>query len=148
VLQEVSVRAVVPIADLGIEARQALAFARAIAPDDEHVVAVHVSESSREAEQFRRQWMECMPGVELVIIESPYRSLIGPLLTYVDALKTAYPRDTLTVVLPEFVPSRWWEQLLHNHTAFRLRLALLFHPGVVTVSVPYTSKPPARAWFI
>ena len=91
----------------------------------------------REAQQFRRQWAECMPGVELVIIESPYRSLIGPLLTYVDALKAAYPRDTLTVVLPEFVPSRWWEQLLHNHTAFRLRLALLFQPGVVTVSVPY-----------
>src|SRR5205823_1980539 len=76
------------------------------------------------------------PDIELVIVESPYRSLIGPLLAYVDALKAVYPRDTLTVVL-EFVPSRWWEQLLHNHTALRLRLALMFHPGVVTVSVPY-----------
>jgi hypothetical protein len=63
------------------------------------------------------------------------------LLAYVDALKAAYPHDTLTVVLPEYIPSRWWEQLLHNHTAFRLRLALMFHPGVVTVSVPYHLGP-------
>jgi amino acid transporter len=139
--EEVSVRAVVPIADLGIEARQALAYARAIARDDQHVVAVHVAESISEAQRFRLQWAEWMPGIELVIIESPYRSLIGPLLAYIDALKTAYPCDTLTVVLPEFVPSRWWEQLLHNHTAFRLRMALLFHPGVVTVSVPYHGEP-------
>jgi hypothetical protein len=139
--EAVLVRAVVPIADLGIEARQALAYARAIAPDDQHVVAVHVAASSGEAEQFRIQWAEWMPGIELVIIESPYRSLIGPLLAYIEALRTAYPCDTLTVVLPEFVPSRWWEQLLHNHTAFRLRMALLFHPGVVTVSVPYHGEP-------
>jgi amino acid transporter len=139
--EELSVRAVVPIADLGIQARQALAYARAIARDDQHVVAVHVAESISEAQRFRLQWAEWMPGIELVIIESPYRSLIGPLLAYVDALKAAYPRDTLTVVLPEFVPSRWWEQLLHNHTALRLRLALMFHPGVVTVSVPYHIGP-------
>jgi len=59
-----------------------------------------------------------MPGIELVIIESPYRSLIGPPLAYLDGLKAAYPRDSLTVVLPEYIPSRWWEQLLHNTRLF------------------------------
>jgi len=75
---------------------------------------VHVAESIGEAQQFRLQWAEWMPGIELLIIESPYRSLIGPPLAYLDGLKAAYPRDTLTVVLPEYIPSRWWEQLLHN----------------------------------
>ena len=79
---------------------------------------MHVAESIGEAQQFRLQWAEWMPGIELLIIESPYRSLIGPPLAYLDGLKAAYPRDTLTVVLPEYIPSRWWAQLLHNHTAF------------------------------
>jgi hypothetical protein len=73
----------------------------------------------------------------MVIIESPFRSLTGPLLAYIDALKESNPRDTITVVLPEYVPSRWWEHLLHNQTALRLKAALLFHPGVVVTNVPY-----------
>ena len=72
-----------------------------------------------------------------MIVESPFRSLAGPLLAYIDALKDTHPHDTLTVVLPEFVPSHWWEQLLHNQTALRLKAALLFHPGIVVASVPY-----------
>jgi hypothetical protein len=75
--------------------------------------------------------------VELVIVESPFRSLTGPLLAYVDAVKDVYPTDTLTVVLPELVASHWWEHLLHNHTALRLKAALLFHPGIVVTNVPY-----------
>ncbi len=135
--EEVSVRAVVPVADLGIPARQALAFARAVAADDAHVVAVHVTDDVAAAEQLRREWAEWEPGIELILIESPFRSLAGPLLAYLDAVKDQNPRDTLTVILPEYVPSSWWEHLLHNQTALRLKAALLFHPGVVVVNVPY-----------
>jgi hypothetical protein len=134
---EITVRVVVPVADAGVQARQALAFARAIAPDDGHVVAVHVTDDVASAERLGREWEEWAPGVELVIVESPYRSLGGPLLAYIDALKDTHPGDTITVVLPEFVPSHWWEQLLHNQTALRLKAALLFHPGVVVANVPY-----------
>jgi hypothetical protein len=135
--EEVVIRAIVPVADLGTPARQALAFARAVASDDAHVVAVHVTDDVAEADQLRRQWEEWEPGVEMVLIESPFRSLTGPLLAYIDALKESNPGDTITVILPEYVPSSWWEHLLHNQTALRLKAALLFHPGVVVANVPY-----------
>ena len=135
--EEVIVRAIVPVADAGVQARQALAFARAIARDDQHVVAVHVTDDIANAERLRLEWEEWEPGVELILVESPYRSLAGPLLAYIDALKETHPTDTITVVLPEFVPSHWWEHLLHNRTALRLKAALLFHPGVVVSNVPY-----------
>ncbi len=135
--EEIQVRALVPIADLGVPARQAIAFARAVASDDEHVVAVHVTDDVAAAEQLRRQWEEWEPGIELILIESPFRSLSGPLLAYIDALKETYPRDTLMVILPEYVPSHWWEHLIHNQTALRLKAALLFQPGIVVANVPY-----------
>jgi hypothetical protein len=128
-----------------VPARQALAFARAMAPDDTHVVAVHVTDDVASAERLRREWAEWEPGVELVLVESPFRSLTGPLLAYIDALQDTHPNDTITVVLPEYVPSSWWEHLLHNQTALRLKAALLFHPGVVVTNVPYhmAAKPAA-----
>jgi amino acid transporter len=137
VLDQVVVRVAVPIADLGVEARRALAFARAIAPDERHVVAVHVADDAAAAERLRRQWEEWGPGLELVLIESPFRSLTRPLLAYLEALGKIHPNDTLTVVLPEFVPSHWWEHLLHNQTALRLKAVLLFQPGLVVTSVPW-----------
>ena len=70
-------------------------------------------------------------------IESPYRSLAGPLLRYVDALHETHLDDTLDIVLPEFVPRHWLEHVLHNQTALLLKAALLFHPGVIVASVPY-----------
>jgi hypothetical protein len=73
----------------------------------------------------------------LVIIESPYRSLVGPLMAYLDSMRVENPDDTILIVLPEFVPSRWWEHLLHNQTAFVLKAALLFRPGIVVADVPY-----------
>jgi amino acid transporter len=135
--REVVIRTIVPVSNLGVEAQQALAYARAISPDDQHVVAVHVVEEDREAESFRSAWEVAKLPVELVIIESPYRSLNGPLLAFIQSLEDLYPGDTVTVVLPEFVPSRWWEHLVHNQTAFRLKAALLFHPGIVVANVPY-----------
>jgi hypothetical protein len=71
-----------------------------------------------------------------VIIESPYRSLNGPLLAYIDTIHELYSDVTLTVLLPEFVVSHWWEHILHNQTALRLKASLLFRPGIVVTSVP------------
>lgn len=136
-LEEIHVCAVVPIADLGVEARQAIAFACAIAKDEHHVIAVHVAGDSTEAEKFQAEWAAEKLEANLVVIESPYRSLISPLLAYIDALKETHVRDTITVVLPEFVPSSWWENLLHNQTALRIKGALLFRPGIVVANVPY-----------
>ncbi|HEX7735153.1 MAG TPA: amino acid permease, partial [Ktedonobacteraceae bacterium] len=72
----------------------------------------------------------------LLIIESPYRSLIRPLLAYIDTIHERHPNETLTVILPDFVVARWWQYFLHNQTALRLKAALLFRPGIVVINVP------------
>ncbi len=129
-------RIIVPIANLKVPAQQAIAFARAIAADD-RVIAVHITDSAESIESMRHEWAEWQPGIQLVIIESPYRSLLGPLLAYIEAVRDVNPNDTITVVIPELVPSHWWENLLHNQTALRLKGALLFEPGIVVIDVPY-----------
>ncbi len=135
--QEMTIRAIVPIAEMDVRARQALAFARAIAPEPGQVVAVHVTDDVARTEGLREAWSESGRGVELIVIESPYRSLSGPLLAYVEAQQELHPKETITVVLPELVPGHWWEHLLHNQTALRLKAALLFRPGVVVANVPH-----------
>ena len=75
--------------------------------------------------------------IPLAIVDSPYRTIVGPLLAYIDAVDAEDPFDTLTVVLPEFVPAHWWDNLLHNQTALRIKGALLFRPGTAVISVPY-----------
>jgi hypothetical protein len=115
-----------------------LAYARSIARDPDDIVnAVHITDDPAAVEKLRDQWEEWQCGVQLTIIESPYRSLVGPLLAYIDAMHTQFPNKTLTVILPEMVPAHWWEQVLHNQTALRLKAALLFRPGVVVANVPY-----------
>jgi hypothetical protein len=132
-------RLIVPIAGLDRASLQSLAYARSIT---RHVTVVHVAIDKDEAEQVRaawHAWQERLPeeeDVHLVVIESPYRSLSRPLLAYIDTVHELFPNDTLTVILPEFVVARWWEHLLHNQTAFRLKAALLFRPGIVVTSVP------------
>ncbi len=128
---------IVPVASLNRVAMQTLAYARSLSPN---VTAVHVTDDVEEADRFRRQWEEWGQKVPLVIIESPYRSLVGPLLAYIDARREQEPDHVVTVILPEFVPSHWWEHLLHNQTALRLKWALLFRPGVVVTNVPYHLK--------
>jgi amino acid transporter len=130
-------RVLVPIAGLNLPAKQAVAFGNAIAGGGP-VAAINVTDSEEQARLLRESWQQWPHGsASLVIIESPYRSLAGPLLAYIRAAHETHPQDTLVVVLPEFVPGHWWEQLLHSQTALRLKAALLFEPGVVVVSVPY-----------
>ena len=115
-------------------ARQTLAYARSISPN---VTAVYITDEEAEIEQMQTDWRELGTDIPLVIIESPYRSLVGPLLSYLDEIDRQRPEDTLTVVLPEFIARHWWEQILHNQTALRIKAALLFRPGTVVTSVPY-----------
>jgi hypothetical protein len=125
---------------------QTLAYAQSIARDpQDRVIAVHVSDDPDDAIALKEEWEAMKCGVPLVQIESPYRSLVGPLLAFIDEERRQDPRATVSVILPEFVPRRWWEHLLHNQTALRLKGALLFHPGVVVTSVPYHLRPEPQA---
>ncbi|MGH2519918.1 MAG: amino acid permease, partial [Chloroflexota bacterium] len=125
---------IVPVADLNRVAIQTLAYARSLSPN---ITAVHIAEDEDAAHDFRERWDAWGDKVPLVTIESPYRSIIQPLLRYLDAIDQQAEHDTVTVILPEYVASHWWEHLLHNQTALRLKAALLFRPGTVVTSVPY-----------
>jgi len=125
---------IVPIARLDEPARQAIAFANSISPD---AIAVHVTNDADGADEMRRQWPEWSGGAELVVIESPYRALIGPLLAYLDVLQRHDPSRPVLVVLSEFVPRHWWENLLHNQTALRLKLRLFTRRNTIVADVPY-----------
>lgn len=125
---------VVPIASVNRIARQTLAYARSISAN---VTAVHIAVDDGDIERAQADWEDLGIDVPLVIIESPYRSLVRPLLSYIDEIDRQRPNDTLTVILPEFIARHWWEQLLHNQTGLRIKAALLFKPGIVVTSVPY-----------
>jgi len=124
---------IVPIARLDRAALQALAFARSVSP---MVKAVHISTSRASADEFRARWNNLGTDIALDVLESPFRSLVQPLLRYIDAIDKSDNRP-ITVVLSEFVPRHWWEWLLHSQTAFRLKAALLFRPNTIVIDVPY-----------
>ncbi len=96
----------------------------------------------------RGRWERQVPGVPLVVVESPYRALVGPLVAYLDVLDRAWPPDKPApitfVVLPEYVARHWWERILYNQSAKRLRTALLGRPHTVVVNVPYRREDPSR----
>jgi amino acid transporter len=131
-------RVVVPVPGINRAVVQAINVGRSIAPD---VRAVLISDKPEEAAVLRDRWEHQLADVPLVIVESPYRALIGPLLAYLDVLETAWPPDKPApitfIVIPEYVARRWWERLLYNQSAKRLRAALIGRPHTVVVSVPY-----------
>src|SRR3989440_8632003 len=137
--QDIHHRVIVPIAGLDRAAIQSLAYARSIT---KHVIAVHVAIDEDDANKVRETWERWQKHLaeeeetQLIIIESPYRALSRPLLVYIDTVHELFPADTVTVILPEFVVAHWWEHILHNQTALRLKTALLFRPGIVVTSVP------------
>ena len=131
-------RAVVPVNGINRAVVQAVTFARTIAPD---VRAVYVTEDPDEAEQMRRRWERQLPGVPLVIVESPYRAIVEPFMAYLDVLAETWPPDreapVTIVVLPEYVAKRWWDRVLYNQTAKRLKAALVGRDHTVIADVPY-----------
>lgn len=137
--QDIHHRLVVPIERLDRAAMQSLAYARSISP---RVTAVHIAIDEQQTYTMRVAWDAWQQQIReeeethLLVIESPYRSLLSPLLTYIDTVHERHPEETLTVILPEFVVAHWWEYFLHNSTALRLKALLLFRPGIVVINVP------------
>ncbi|HEY3157833.1 MAG TPA: APC family permease [Vicinamibacterales bacterium] len=125
---------IVPIGGLQRAVVKALRYARTLSAD---VRAIFVELDPAATEALRRQWSEWGQGVELVVLESPYRSLMEPLLDYIEDIQEAEPSAYVTVILPEFVPHRLWQHLLHNQHALLIKGALLFKPNVVVTSVPF-----------
>jgi len=129
-------RVIVPVARLDRAHIEALQLARQISGD---VTAVHITEDPQEARHFKERWTKLVEDIPLVIIESPYRSLLRPLIAYIDAVDKGDKRHPVMVILSEFVPRHWWEWILHNQTALRLKLSLFFRPNTVVLDVPYTA---------
>lgn len=126
---------IVPISGIHRGVIAALEYAKSIAPH--HVTAVYVNLDDETTQKLREKWQQWGSGVNLVVVASPYRSLLRPLLNYVDRVKRSSQGVVVTIVLPEFVPAKWWQNLLHNHTSLFLKGALLFKKGVVVTNVPY-----------
>jgi hypothetical protein len=136
-------RAVVPIPGVTRAVIQAVNVARSVADD---VRAVFITENPEDGVEVRERWERQVPGVPLVVVESPYRALTGPLEAYLDVLDSAWPpgkeAPITFVVLPEYVARRWWERILYNQSVKRLRSSLLGRPHTVVVNVPYRREDP------
>jgi len=124
----------VPISGVIRPVAEALEYAKTLSDD---VRAVYVAIDPAATEQLRGMWERYENAVPLVLLGSPYRSLMEPLLEYIEQIAKDRPEDYVTIVLPEFVPARWWHHLFHNQRALLIKGALLFKPNTVVTSVPF-----------
>jgi amino acid transporter len=138
------VHAIVLVSRLHRPALRALALARATRPDVVEAVTVEVEEG--ETRELAAEWERRRIPVALKVLAAPYRDLAQPLVAYVKRLRRDQPRSVVTVFIPEYVTSRWWQNLLHNQSALRLKARLLFTPGVVVVDVPYHLGVSDQGW--
>jgi amino acid transporter len=128
-------RVILPISGVHRGTLAALRYATSLSDD---VTAVNISTDADEAEKLKRKWDDWGEGVRLVILDSPYRTLLEPLLEYIEEISSQrQPNEIITIVVPQFIPKRRLHNILHTNTAFWLRAALLFKPGVVITDVPY-----------
>ena len=131
-------RVVIPVNGINRAVVQAVNFGRTIASD---VRAVYVTDDAEDGEQLRQRWERQLPGVPLVIVESPFRAVVSPIVAYLDVLDQAWPPDKeapiTVVVLPEYVARRWWDRVLYNQVARRLKAALVGREHTVIADVPY-----------
>jgi hypothetical protein len=137
-LRRIRHEVIVPISGIHRGVVRALEYAKSIAP--EHVTALYINIDEEATRSLREKWGRLGGGVELVVLASPYRSLVGPLTRYLDRRMQIHPDQMITVVLPEFIPAKWWQHLLHNQSSLMLKGALLFKPDVIVTSVPYHLK--------
>jgi hypothetical protein len=128
------VHAVVLVSNLLAPTLRALAFAQATAPASVRAVTIAVEGA---ADPLPAEWEDRGVPVPLVVIESPYRETVRPVLLYVRQLRRDYPGDVISIIIPEYVVGHWWHNLLHNQTALRLKARLLFEPWVTVTSVPW-----------
>ena len=125
---------IVPIEDINYASLRAIAFARTIASD---AIMLHVSTDPESAEKVRLRVNAYASDLKLVVVESPFRSFVRPLLAYVKAIHSQRPDAFVTIVLPEFITAHWWERYLHERSALRLHRAFERHPNIAVVMVPY-----------
>jgi amino acid transporter len=134
-------RVVIPVNGINRSVVQAVMFGKSLASDPSMLQAIFVTMDLEEAERLRERWERQLPGVPLVVVESPYRALVGPVVTYLDVLERAWPPDkqapTTIVVLPEYVARHWWDRVLYNQAAKRLKAALVGRDHTVIADVPY-----------
>jgi hypothetical protein len=128
-------RVVIPISGVHRGTVAALRYAKTLSDD---ITAVHVSLDDEEVKKVQAKWQVWGDGVRLVVIESPYRLFLEPVLQYIESVRDQMQaNEILTIVVPQFVPKNWWTNALHTQTAFTMRMALLFKPGIVVTDVPY-----------
>ncbi len=132
--QTINQLVLVPIDDVNYASLRALAFARTMSSD---MVVVHVSTNTEHAEKLKQKLAKFAPDAKLIILDSPFRAFVRPLLAYIDAVHSQRADAFVTIVLPEFITAHWWEKYLHNRTAGRLRNVFERHPNVAVVLVPY-----------
>jgi hypothetical protein len=129
------VHAIVLVSKIHKPTLRALAYARAARPDVLEAVTVNVDPD--ETRTLTDEWDRRDLPVPLKVLDSPYREITRPIIDYVKGIRRSSPRDVVTVYIPEYIVGRWWEQLLHNQSALRLKGRLLFTPGVMVTSVPW-----------
>ena len=127
-------KVLVPVGGVQRAVVRALDYARTLSND---VRGIYIDVDPAATEQIRRDWDKWGRGVPLVVLPSPYRSLMEPMLEYIEKLDAERSDDYITVVLPEFVPARWWHHLFHNQRALLIKGALLFKPNTIVTSVPF-----------
>lgn len=127
--------AIVLVSTLHKPTLRAVAYARATRPDRLEAITVNVDDA--DTKRLMRDWDRRKIPVPLKVIESPYREITKPVLDYVKRMRSSNPRDVVTVFIPEYVVGHWWEQILHNQSALRLKGRLLFQPGVMVTNVPW-----------
>jgi amino acid transporter len=127
--------AVVLVSKVHLPTLRAVAYAQATRPDTLTAVTVNVDDKDTRAIQ--DEWERRQIPVPLTVVDSPYREITRPIIDFVKGMRRGSPRDVVTVFVPEYVVGRWWENLLHNQSALRIKSRLLFEPGVMVTSVPW-----------
>jgi amino acid transporter len=125
------------VGDLHRGVVRAIQYAQSLSPNAK---AVYIELDPERTRRLEERWGRWGMGTPLVVLNSPYRSLLGPLVDYIDHIQKGDPERMVTIILPEFVPGRWWQQILHNQTALLIKGALLFRRNVVLTDVPYLLK--------
>jgi len=127
-------RVIVPVQELTRDVVQAIKFGRTMSDD---VTAVNVTDDVEAAQDLNRRFARQLPGIPFVIVESPYRQLVRPLVRYLEYAAQRVDKDIIVVLLPEYVPRHWWERFLYNENARRIRDALLGRTNILVADVPF-----------
>jgi hypothetical protein len=128
------------VGDLHRGVVRALQYAKTLAGPAVAIRAVYVELDPARTHRLEEKWGHDGLGIPLVVLNSPYRSLVRPLLRYIDDIQSRGDNEMVTIVLPEFLPRRWWQHILHNQTALLVKAVLLFRKNIVVADVPYLLK--------